>query len=213
MQTSLICSNLLFFAPVRPITFMPFACAVVAAYSTFLLLPLVDIAKNTSPTLPYPYTCCAKHRSGSQSFMYAVDNAGCPSSAIAGSAPCRFSARTVPSSSFSLTSLFAKSTSGFLGSLNPFINSPTICSASAAEPPFPATSNFPPFLYDSASKKYASTISFLTDFSVGYLSQRLSTCFAMFFFSSFTFFCPTNFDLHIMRLTNSSNDPTVTFCL
>ena len=34
-----------------------------------------------------------------------------------------------------------------------FISSPTICSASAADPPFPATSNLPPFLYDSASKK------------------------------------------------------------
>ena len=144
--------------------------------------------------------------------MYAVDNAGCPSSAIADSAPCRFSARTAPSSLFSLTSLSAKSVSGFLGSLNPFINSPTICSASAADPPFPATSNLPPFLYDSASKKYASTISFLTNSSAGYLSQRISICFAMFSFNSFTFSSSTNSNLHIIRLINSPNDFTVSVC-
>lgn len=38
MHTSLISFSLLSFAPVSPMTFIPLACAVVAAYSTFLLL-------------------------------------------------------------------------------------------------------------------------------------------------------------------------------
>lgn len=51
MHTSLISFSLLSFAPVSPMTFIPLACAVVAAYNTFLLLPLVEMPRNTSPDL------------------------------------------------------------------------------------------------------------------------------------------------------------------
>ena len=38
--------------PVRPITFIPFAFAVTAAYIMFSALPDVDIPNKTSPSLP-----------------------------------------------------------------------------------------------------------------------------------------------------------------
>ena len=52
MQTSDISASLLSLSPVRPITFIPFALATVAAYSTFLLLPEVEIPRSTSPKTP-----------------------------------------------------------------------------------------------------------------------------------------------------------------
>lgn len=75
-----------------------------------------------------------------------------------------------------VNSISAKSASGLRGSLKPFISSPTICSASAAEPPLPATRSLPPFSYDSSSKRYAATISFLADSKEGYRSTNKSIC-------------------------------------
>ena len=144
MQVSARADRRLSRAPVRPMIAIPLAFAAMAAYSTFSLFPEVEMASRASPSCPYPITCWAKTSCGSQSFWKAVDKAGWPSRAMAGSPCWRCCARRAPrcGSIFRMRSI-SDASSG-RGSTKDFISSPTMCSASAADPPFPAMRSFPP---------------------------------------------------------------------
>ena len=121
-------------APVRAADFTPRLSQSSAAFARFLALPDVEMNSATSPGFARPYSVCATEYSPSTSLANAVGSASPLDSDIAGSAPWSFSA-----SSFGILG----SDTG-RGSLKPFISSPTICSASAALPPFPAHMSLPP---------------------------------------------------------------------
>jgi len=151
--------------PVSDSTFNPRALATAAAWHTFLEFPEVLIPINTSPGLPSASTSCAKIITASTSLEKAVANEGNPVSGIAGIAHCNFSRR----SSGSPSPAFPES---LRGCMNPFSSSPAQCSASAALPPFPHSSSFPPSASDCCIKSKAAWISVATARNAGARLRR-----------------------------------------
>ena len=113
------------------------AVAASIAAPTLRALPEVLMPTSTSPGRPSPQTSCAKMRFGSTSFANAVLNDMKPVSGITGKAPWSLS----PSASGN--PCFSAGDSGRFWP-KPLSSSPAQCSASAALPPFPHSSNLPP---------------------------------------------------------------------
>ena len=114
--------------PNKPIVFMPIAVAFFTARRTFSELPLVEIPSKTSPFFPNPSTWRANTLSKPMSLPAAVRREVSVVSAIAAMAGrCRSLLRRIT-------------------------NSAAICWASAALPPFPHNSNFPPDFKESCNR-------------------------------------------------------------
>ena len=142
--------------PVNKMVDNPLYCACLIAACTFSELPLVEIPINTSPLLPMPCTCLEKIDSKSVSFDQAVMNELSVVKAIDG---------------IGLRSWL----------IIPPISSVAKCCASAALPPFPHQSIFPPFRIESIISDAAELISSVQHSTMAFLTNILSEiCFFIF---------------------------------